>query len=248
MNGLHSPLALALLAAILALLAARRSRRLLFSLSLAFLLLLVTLTTPLGANTLVRMVEASRPSDAAGLAETCPDERVLVFLSGGMRRLAGSSRDYGALTTETIDRVLAFLADPIPEDLRIVVSGGGPFAVAEATLIAGMMKGLGVDPNALDVEIDSVSTWTSAQAMARMIPPEQRSIILATSALHMPRAVWTFRRAGFSVCPWPLNSRYLDVRSPAGLWPRSSALEKSEWALYELTGQLYYRLTIRSGS
>lgn len=239
---------LALLAALLAVLAARSSRRLLLAVSLTFLLLFVALATPLGANFLVRMVEASRPSGVAGLNESCPDERILVFLSGGMRRPARSPRDYGALTTETIDRVLAFRADPIPDDLTIVVSGGGPFAIAEATIIAGMMQSLGVDSSNMVLEIDSVSTRTSALEVARMIPPEQRSVVLATSALHLPRAAWTFRRAGIAVCPWPLNSRHLDVRFPAGLWPRSSALEKSEWALYELAGQLYYRLAIRRDS
>lgn len=229
----------------LALLAARFSRRVLLATSLGFLCLFLGLTTPLGANLLVRTIEATPLEGARDMQAACPDSRILVFLSGGVRRPAGDAGDFGALTAETIDRVLALQADALPPGITLVVSGGGPFRVPEAEIIAGLMQRLDVEPARLLLETASTSTRTSAGEVARLLPAESRKIILATSALHLPRASWTFRKAGFEVCPWPLNSRYVPVRSPAGFWPQSTALDKAESALYELLGQLYYRLTLR---
>lgn len=245
MNAVQSPLFLAMMAAVLALLAVRLSRRFLLAASLGLMLVFLGLMTPLGANLLVRFVEAPAPAGAAAMREACPDTRTLVFLSGGMRRPAENADDFGALTSETLDRVLALHASGLPEGLTIIVSGGGPFRVTEAAIIDSLMRGLGIEAQRVLVEGRSISTRTSAVEVARMAPPGERRIILATSALHLPRAAWTFRKAGFEVCPWPLNSRYLPVRGPAGLLPQSTALDKSEWALYELLGQVYYRLTIR---
>lgn len=245
MTALHSPLFLATLTALLALLAARFSRRFLLAAFLGLMLVFLGLMTPLGANFLVRIVEAPSVSGAAQLGDACPDTRTLVFLSGGMRRAAENADDLGALTSETIDRVLALRSGGLPGELTLIVSGGGPFRVPEAQIIASLMRSLDIEAENVVLESQSTSTRTSAREVARLLMPERRNIILATSALHLPRATWTFRKAGFEVCPWPLNSRYIPVKSPAGIWPQSTALDKSEWALYELLGQVYYRLTIR---
>lgn len=245
MNVLISPLTLAILAAVLALVAARFSRRVLLVSCLLIMLVFLGLTTPLGANLLVRAVEAPAPIEPRSMLDACPEAQTIVVLSGGLRRPARDASDVGALTSESLDRVLALQASKPPKALTLVVSGGGPFRIAEAEVIAALMGALEIGPAALRLETRSTNTRTSAHEVARLIPPSKRSIILATSALHLPRAAWTFREAGFEVCPWPLNSRYVPVAFPAGLWPRSTALDKSERALHELLGQLYYRLTIK---
>lgn len=245
MNALHSPLTLAILAALLALAAARFSRRVLLAACLVSMLAFLGLATPLGANLLVRAMETEPSVEPRSMVEACPDAGTIVFLSGGLRRPARDTGDFAALTSETLDRVFALQASKPPKGLTLVVSGGGPFRVSEAEVIASLMRTLEIGPQELYPETRSTSTRTSAYEVARLIRSSERSIILATSALHLPRAAWTFRKAGFEVCPWPLNSRYVPVRSPSGLWPQSTALDKSEWALYELLARLYYRLTIR---
>ncbi|MCA1777852.1 MAG: YdcF family protein [Xanthomonadaceae bacterium] len=242
MISLYSPLTLAILASLLALVAARFCRRVLLSAALLLVVLFLGLATPLGANLLVRAVETQTPVERRAMLEACPEAASLVFLSGGMRRPARDPDDFGALTTETLDRVLTLQAHKPPKDLPLVVSGGGPFRVGEAEIIAALMERLDIGSPDLRTETRSTSTRTSAFEVARLLGSAEHRIILATSALHLPRATWTFRKAGFEVCPWPLNSRYVAVRGPAGLWPQSTALEKSERALYELLGQIYYRL------
>lgn len=244
MNPLYSPLTLAILAALLALVAVRFSRRFLITSSLMFMLIFLGLTTPLGANLLVRAVESAPSIGDRSMLESCPEAVAIVFLSGGMRRPARDASDFGALTSETLDRILALQTSNPPRHLPLVIAGGGPFRIAESEVIESLIRRLNHDSLELRPETRSTTTSSSAWEVARMLPASERSIILATSALHLPRASWTFRTAGFEVCPWRLNSLHVPVGSPTGLWPQTSAIEKSERALHELLGQLYYRLTL----
>ena len=65
-------------------------------------------------------------------------------------------------------------------------------------------------------------------------------VLLVTSAMHMPRALGCFRRAGVAPDALPVDHRAGDGRSPGWL-PRSSALEKSTLVLRELFGRIVYR-------
>jgi uncharacterized SAM-binding protein YcdF (DUF218 family) len=244
MNALHSPLTLALIAGLLAGGGLVLGHRRLAAAALLVMLVALALATPLGANLLVRAIEAPQPAETQSMASACPTASAVVFLSGGLRREPVNTRDFGALTGETLDRILALQASESLAAQPLIVSGGGPFQLPEAEVIATFLRELKRDMPPIIIEGRSTSTRDSAAAVAKLISGGPRRIVLATSALHMPRARWTFERAGFEVCPWALNSRYVPVDSPAALWPQSTSLDKAEWALYELLGTIYYRLTI----
>lgn len=241
MTFLLSPVALAIPAGAMVVLIMRRSHRAGLLAASVLLLPLLLLMTPLGANQLVRLVEASGATRVS-TEPPCREPDAIVLLSGGMQRPAASTTDFAALTAETLDRVFAFTASGVPGDTPVIVSGGGPFRVAEAEIIAALMRHLVPKSIAPRLESGSTTTRTSAAAVARMLPAGERRVVLATSALHVSRARLAFERNGFEVCPWPLTSRYIPVYSPAGLWPQSSAIHKSEQALHELAGLHYYRL------
>lgn len=66
--------------------------------------------------------------------------------------------------------------------------------------------------------------------------------VLVTGALHMPRAVATFRHAGWSVIPWPVAPISPGPRAP--FWApldMTGTLEQSSRALREWLGLLAYR-------
>jgi uncharacterized SAM-binding protein YcdF (DUF218 family) len=65
--------------------------------------------------------------------------------------------------------------------------------------------------------------------------------ILVTSALHMPRSVGVFRKAGWNVIPWPVN--YLTGAEPS--WASEDVpiarLYFMTRTVHELVGLIYYR-------
>jgi uncharacterized SAM-binding protein YcdF (DUF218 family) len=241
MNALLSPMAL-LLAGIAGLLlaAAARRRALRLAASVAIIVALLGMT-PWVANALVAGIEAGAEDGG-----TCRDSEVIVFLSGGFARAPRGVDDFAALTPRTLERVAALLArGPDPRPLRI--AGGGPHAVSEARVIAVLLQRLDAAPRPLSLEETSRTTWGNARAVRRL-QRNVRRIVLATSALHLPRAKLAFEAHGFEVCGWPLNREALGSRGPWAWWPGATALRKTEAALHEWVGRHYYAWRARRGA
>src|SRR5580704_16819028 len=148
--------------------------------------------------------------------------------------------------TATVELALRY---PNP---RIIFSGGSaalmfdqlpeaPFAVRE-------FEALGVAPDRITAEEQSRNTVENA-VFSRLIanPKPGERWLLVTSAYHMPRAVGTFRAAGFPIEPYPVDYR---TRGPSdAVRPFSVAnkgLELTDIALHEWLGLLAYRLTGRT--
>lgn len=231
-----SPVTLALIGLVLALVALARARRRIALVGLGIVLLALASATPLVANALVALVERR----AEPVAGECDRLDAVVLLSGGLQRPAAHAQDFAALTAESMARVFAFAARPSTA-LPLVVAGGGPHPVAEAEVLAALLDRLGIAVEPGLRETLSLSTWDNARESARLLLPERRRIALASSALHLPRARRVFIDAGFEVCRMPLYSRYVAARGIGAFWPQSSALLKTEAALHELAGEAYYR-------
>jgi uncharacterized SAM-binding protein YcdF (DUF218 family) len=67
--------------------------------------------------------------------------------------------------------------------------------------------------------------------------------VVVTSAWHMPRSVYAFRRNGTEPIPAPTVYRH-DPAAPsaADFFPSAGGFETSATALHEYVGLLYYRL------
>ncbi len=201
------------------------------------------LMTPLGANLLVLIIEHRTKS--AETAPACEHIQAAVLLSGGLSRPAESSSDFGALTTETLARVFAWHHRQAVEhssSLPVIIAGGGPFRIPEAEVIETFLDLLDPDHQSLQLETVSENTRESAQAVRDLLPESTRRILLASSALHLPRAMFSFQQAGFEVCPLALNRHYMAVTGWTTLLPQSSSLAKSETAIHEILGELFYRI------
>lgn len=195
----------------------------------------VALCTPLGANGLVRAVEARVPA-AARCADG--DGAPLVLLSGGYERAPRGHDDYAALTTESWRRlrgaVEAWRRQP---GATLWIVGGGTGPVAESRLQARLAMDWGVPAGALRVEAASTTTWEGAFALRPLQPGRIR---LATSAMHLPRARIAFAAAGIEACAMATDSSYIGPRGPGVLVPQASAIEKASIAAYELVGMAWY--------
>ena len=65
---------------------------------------------------------------------------------------------------------------------------------------------LGVPPERLTIEPHSRNTFENAKFAHALVEPKPgQRWILVTSASHMPRAVGSFRKAGFDVTPYPVD-------------------------------------------
>lgn len=104
---------------------------------------------------------------------------------------------------------LAALARRYPA-ARLVFSGGSARVLRpdlrEADQAARMLESLGVDMTRVTLERDSRNTYENALFSKRLVAPKPgETWVLVTSAAHLPRAVGTFRKAGWPVIGYPVG-------------------------------------------
>lgn len=239
MHAFFSPLGFGLLIALAATLLWRRLPRSLRALAVVVESIVIVSMCPVGANALVWQIESRVPP-----AETCaaPQPTTIVVLSAGVERAPNNPEDLAALASASIHRTLAGVAlwRRTPQ-ATLVLSGGGPFDVSESAVLQHFAEQLGVPAASIRIDERSQTTWENAERLRALEPPLPRRIWLVSSALHLPRALIAFRANGFDACPFVSERRYLPPGGIGYYLPQSSALYKTEGALHELAGLLYYR-------
>jgi uncharacterized SAM-binding protein YcdF (DUF218 family) len=220
--------------------------------SMGAILLLLAGLSPLG-NALILPLEDRFPR--ADL-DTPPPPTGFIILGGAEDRLVGTARNAVALN-EAAERLVeaAILARRFPE-AKIAFSGGdaGMFyhGGSEAEGAQSLLTALGVERDRLILEAKSRDTYENAlflkEELAREgeIGPAKRWV-LVTSAYHMPRAIGTFRAAGFDVDAWPVDYRTrgrVDLTRPFD--KVSEGLRRVDVAAREWAGLLAYWLRGRS--
>jgi uncharacterized SAM-binding protein YcdF (DUF218 family) len=103
------------------------------------------------------------------------------------------------------------LARRFPE-ARLVISGGEgslfPGGLSEAAATRDLLVDLGIAPERIVLEGSSRNTYENAvMSYAAAQPKAGETWLLVTSAIHMPRAVGCFRRAGWTILPYPADYR-----------------------------------------
>lgn len=237
-----SPVGVALLAGLVALLLASRSRRTALALGAFACAWTWFWATPLISDALRGWLE-----DQAGPRgiESVGPAPVIVVLGGGVSAGKPPRRpdpDLGAAADRVWHGAKLHQAGKAP---IILLSGGA--VRADDRPEAGAMKvfaqALGVPAAAMLLEEASRNTLENARESARILAARDvREIILVTSALHMRRARGLFEREGLSVIPAPTDWEVVDV--PLGmdrLIPDGAALEGSGRAFKEIVGRLVGR-------
>jgi uncharacterized SAM-binding protein YcdF (DUF218 family) len=124
----------------------------------------------------------------------------------------------------------------LPESKLVLTGKTGGLIMAEvAVLICGVPRSeILVFPELLDTEEESV-------AMKSLV--KEDSLILVTSASHLPRAMALFEREGMH--PLPAPAEYLarkECPNPYPPMPNPGALEQSTAAFYEYLGLIWTKL------
>ena len=132
--------------------------------------------------------------------------------------------------------------------LPVLTSGGLHYGTppSEARLMADSM----LDDFGVTVRWQeglSRTTWENAQMSASMLLPQGiKRVVVVTQAAHMPRAVWSFQKAGFEVVPAPVGFLGGDNARPLGGWmPEFKSIWQSGQLMNEAVGQVGYSLFYR---
>ncbi len=207
------------------------------SLIVTSFLFLFILSTPYAASTLLGSLETF-----PAVTSLNPNAGAIVILGAGAN---SSAPEYGGDTVDalSLQRVRYGASLQRRSGLPILVSGGNP---AGDTPVGVLMK------NALErdfqvparwVEDRSSNTYENAMFSYKILHQSGiDTIYLVTHAWHMPRAVATFKKAGFHVIPAPtVFSSYKHI-SLMDFMPNAPAFLKSYYAIHEMIGLVWYQI------
>ncbi len=216
-------------------------------LSAGIVLLLIAGFSPLGNWLLLPLSERFPAWSAAGR----PPDGIIVL--GGAIDPEGSQAR-GALEMDaSAERIIAMLqlARRYPA-ARIVFSGGSAnlveTPVPEAPIAGDLLEDFGTPRSRIVLESESRTTAENATFTRQLISPKTgERWLLVTSAFHMPRAIGTFRKAGFDVEAYPVDWRTRGWIDRWKLFPSLSAgLSRTDVAVHEWIGLIAYWATGRS--
>ena len=134
--------------------------------------------------------------------------------------------------------------------LRLLFTGGEGDLLAsgepEAVQARAFFESLGVPAQRMQFEFRSRTTYENAVLTAALPGVDKtRPWLLVTSAWHMPRALATFRAAGWNVTPYPVDYR-TGTRTPWTEYSLVDSLRRWQIALHEWAGLLAYRIAGRA--
>lgn len=178
----------------------------------------------------------------------------IIVLGGGIEDRLSALPGHALELNEAGDRIMALIELALRHpDKPIVFSGGGgrlmgASEIGEADAVRKHLERYGIAPGRLTYETRSRTTAENAQFSADLLKPQAgQSWWLVTSAFHMPRAVGTFRKAGFQIAAYPVDFRTAgkadSLRTFAAI---SEGLRRTDLAFREWLGLAAYRLTGRT--
>lgn len=231
---LLSPLFLLVVLASIALVLRRRG------LAVLALAILWLCSLPVVADSMWRAIEqhAVRPAIASA-----PQAQAVVVL-GGMTRDIRSEKGVETEWNENADRFWAGLElfKAGKAERLFLMAGRLPWQKSQQT------EGHWLRDKAIEFGIPSDKLWLSpevqntaqeAEAVAKELP--RGTILLVTSAFHMPRARALFEAQGLKVLPFPVDFRVVENETTVlDFLPNPGALETTTNAMRELLGRLYY--------
>ena len=137
------------------------------------------------------------------------------------------------------------LKKEFPEKPLFII--GGDFRIKShksASFYKDFMEKFGVKNNVIVIE-NVFDTISSVKALKKHISPDTK-IIVVTSAYHLKRSVYLFKKFGFTnVIPYPSNYNYKICTPVFQIWkffPKPIYLEMTNKAIHEYLGLAYYKL------
>ena len=211
-------------------------------LSIGGVVLLCLFSTEIVGHALLRVVEqvyAPQPVASA------PNVDAIVVLGGDIiRGVNAVGVQWGGSSNRYLTGLDLAMAGKARWLVFSTVDNDNPEKLTQGDLMRQSAIRAGIHPENILLTHHVLTTDDEARETSRL--PGIHSILLVTSASHMPRAVLLFRARGFDVAPFPTDQRALGHRfhSSLELIPTSGGLTESEQALREYYGLAVYRLIL----
>jgi uncharacterized SAM-binding protein YcdF (DUF218 family) len=173
----------------------------------------------------------------------------IVVLGGGAFQNVPDIDGHGALSSDSLARVVAAYRLHVVVGKPIITSGGATYGTKpEAEISRNVFRRLGVKQQFVLVETRSKDTNENAQFVREICQEKNwNSIALVTSAYHMKRALMLFGRFFNDIVPCPTD--YKTLRRGYGYWsflPDAGSLADTAVAVKEYLGIIYYKITLKS--
>ena len=219
----------------------RRKVLAIYSLTSGLFLILI-LSMPAMARSLIKDLQIHEPIDLAAIAEQ--ENMIMVVLGGGRYANAPEYNNQDQISPATLERI-RYAANLNKElNLPMVLSGGR--RNADSTPEAVMMNKVLVDEYKIlpvYLEVNAANTHQQAIEVKKLLEDETVTyLVLVTHAWHMRRAEHEFRYQGFDVIPAPMG--YLATGEyNINYIPSAAAMAISARALHEKYALLWKSLT-----
>jgi uncharacterized SAM-binding protein YcdF (DUF218 family) len=130
---------------------------------------------------------------------------------------------------------------------RLVFTGGsgqlGGSLFPESDTARYVFTELGQDPGRTILESRSRNTYENIQFSKAIVKPSHGEVwLLATSAMHMPRAMAISRKLDWPMTPWPTDFM-TGPQSDRDIWEISGNFSLLDYVVHEWIGLAAYRLT-----
>jgi uncharacterized SAM-binding protein YcdF (DUF218 family) len=211
----------------------------------AAVVLLAVVSMPATGMLLARPFErAYVPFDKMLLSPGAPNRYMVLVLGGGRELGAIEHAQRERLSAASLERARygAMLARTLA--VPVAVSGGKPAGGyhSEAELMRQFIEDEMGQRVAL-VEDGSNDTLQNAQfTSAQLRERGVTDVVLVTDAVHMPRAVRAFKPTALGIVPAPMRFYSEAPMLVTDYLPSGEGLGKSQRALRELLGLMFYRL------
>lgn len=139
-----------------------------------------------------------------------PEVDAIVVLGGGFDPYVSAARHISELADSGDRFVEAVRLAQLYPNAKIVVTGGiGELLGSgdtDAAISERFFPDMGIAKGRLVLEGNSRNTIENAELTKPLLDGiGAKSVLLVTSAFHMPRAIGSFRKAGVTVIPWPAD-------------------------------------------
>ncbi|NBC27891.1 MAG: hypothetical protein GVY08_13590 [Bacteroidetes bacterium] len=134
------------------------------------------------------------------------------------------------------------LHNQLPNSTLILSGYSASGRTPQAEMLRNTALLLGVEKEKTRMQTEPGNTLEEAKFYAENYSGNER-VILVTSAVHMPRAVMLFERAGIEVLPSPANYRLKGSwRNVWFRWPSMGSIENMRAAIFEYAALLKYKV------